>query len=63
MIPYTDYECRLKLEEIQRGDSVVIPANEEHARFMIRVAEHYLDQQRQATFKALTKDYNEQRTT
>ena len=57
MIQYTDQECRFKLEELYSGYAVVLPVSEEHARFMIRVAEFYLDQHRQATFKALTKDY------
>ncbi len=58
MIPYTDYECRLKLEELHRGDSVVIPVSMEHAKFMLRVAQHYIDQQLQETFDALKKDYS-----
>lgn len=58
MIPYTDHECRLKLEELYRGDSVVLPANEEHARFMLRVAQMYINQCKQETWDALTKDYS-----
>lgn len=57
MIPYTDNECRLKLEELYRGDSVVLPSSEEHARFMIRVGQFYLDQKHQETIELLTKDY------
>ena len=57
MIPYTDHECRLKLDELYRGDSVVLPVNEEHARFMLRVAQFYLDQKKKETWEALTKDY------
>ena len=52
MIPYTDHECRLKLEELYNGHSVVLPANEEHARFMLRVTQFYIDQKQQETFKA-----------
>jgi len=40
-----DYE-RIK-EELRRlysGDSVVIPANMEHARFMLRMAQHYISE-------------------
>ena len=59
MIPYTDYECRLKLDELYRGDSVVLPTSEEHARMMIRVAEYFLNEQRLKTFKALAKDYEQ----
>lgn len=62
MIPYTDYEKLLLLEEIERGEKIVIPTSIEHAENMIKVASFYIDQQHQATFKALTKDY-EQRTT
>lgn len=59
MIPYTDHECRLKLEELYDGRSVVIPSSYEHAEFMIRVAKFYIDQQHQKTIDSLTKDYNE----
>jgi hypothetical protein len=55
MIDYTDHECRLKLDELYRGDSVVLPSSEEHAKFMILVAQNYLDQKYQETFDALTK--------
>ena len=57
MIPYTDHECRLKLEELYRGDSVVLPVNEEHARFMLRVAQMYIDQCKKETWDSLAKDY------
>ena len=58
MIDYTDRECRLKLEELYRGDSVVLPANEEHARFMLRVAQYYIDECKKKTWDALTKDHS-----
>lgn len=44
MIPYTDYEKLLLLEEIERGDKVVIPTSIEHAEFMIMVAQAFLNQ-------------------
>ena len=44
MIDYTDHECRLKLDELYEGHSVVLPKNMEHARFMLRVAQMYIDQ-------------------
>jgi hypothetical protein len=44
MIPYTDYECRLALDELYRGDKVVIPSSLEHAKFMKQVAENYIHQ-------------------
>lgn len=57
MIPYTDYECRLALEELYRGDKVVIPSSIEHAKFMLRVAQMYIDQQYQETVDLLKKQY------
>lgn len=57
MIPHTDWERLEILNELERGDKVVIPTSMEHAKFMIQVAQHYIDQQHQATVKALTKDY------
>lgn len=47
MIPYTDYECRLLLDELYRGDKVVIPSSVEHAEFMIKVAQGYINQDKQ----------------
>ena len=58
MIPYTDYECRLKLQELYDGDCVVLPANYEHAQFMLRVAQMYIDQCHQETLDLLTKDHD-----
>ena len=58
MIPYTDYECRLLLDELHRGDKIILPSSIEHAKFMITVAQNYIDQQHQATLDALKKDYS-----
>ncbi len=57
MIPYTDYECRLALDELYRGDKVVIPSSIEHAKFMLKVAQMYIDQQYQETVDLLKKQY------
>lgn len=57
MIPYTDHECRLKLDEIQRGDCVVIPQSIEHAQFMIQVAQSYINQRHNETIELLKKDH------
>lgn len=57
MIPYTDYECRLALEELYRGDKVVIPSSIEHAKFMLKVAQMYIDQQHRETVDLLKKQY------
>lgn len=59
MIPYTDYECRLLLDELHRGDKIVLPSSIEHAKFMIQIAQNYIDQQHQETFDALKKDYTQ----
>ena len=59
MIPHTDYERLELLKEIERGDKVVIPTSMEHAKFMLRVAQFYIDAQHQATFDALKKDYTQ----
>lgn len=47
MIPYTDYECRLLLDELERGEKVIIPSSLEHAEFMIKVAQGYINQHKQ----------------
>jgi len=57
MIPYTDYECRLALDELYRGDKVVIPSSIEHAQFMKMVAENYIRQCYQETIDLLKKEY------
>jgi hypothetical protein len=44
MIPYTDTEKLILLEEIQRGDKVVLPASMEHARYMLMVAQAYINE-------------------
>jgi hypothetical protein len=47
MIPYTDYECRLLLEELERGEKIIIPSSLEHAENMIKVAQGYINQDKQ----------------
>ena len=51
MIPHTDWERLELLNELERGDKIVLPVNEEHARCMIRVGQFYLDQKHKETFK------------
>ena len=58
MIPYTDHECRLKLEELYEGRSVVIPSSIEHAEFMRMIAQHYIDECHKETMDLLKKDYS-----
>jgi len=57
MIPHTPTERLMLLEEIERGDKVVIPTSIEHAKFMIVVAQSYIDAQHQATINLLQKEY------
>lgn len=57
MIPHTDYERLALLDEIERGDKVVIPTSIEHAEFMIMVAKGYINQQHEQTVNLLKKDY------
>ena len=57
MIPHTDWERLELLKEIECGDKVVIPVSIEHAKFMLQVAQFYIDQQHKETFDALKKDY------
>jgi len=55
MIPYTDYECRLLLQELERGEKVVLPSSLEHAEFMIKVAQGYINQHKQEMLDILRK--------
>lgn len=48
MIPYTDHECRLALDELYRGDKVVLPSSMEHAKFMLMVAQQYINAHHQS---------------
>ncbi len=48
MIPYTDHECRLALDELYRGDKVVLPSSMEHAKFMLMVAQQYINEHHNA---------------
>ena len=56
-IPYTDYECRLKLDELHEGRSVVLPSSIEHAEFMIQVAQSYINQRHQEIVDLLKKEH------
>jgi len=57
MIPHTVYERSMLLEEIERGERVVIPVSVEHAEFMIMVAQSYINQDKQEMWDALKKEY------
>lgn len=58
MIPYTNYEKLLLLEEIECGDKIVIPTSYEHAVNMLKVAQDYIAKQHNATWTGLTKNYD-----
>jgi hypothetical protein len=55
MIPHTPTERLILLEEIERGDKVVIPTSIEHAEFMIMVAQGYLNQHKERMMQVLTQ--------
>jgi hypothetical protein len=47
MIPHTDWERLELLKEVERGEKVLIPVSLEHAEFMIKVAQAYINQDKQ----------------
>ena len=53
MIPYTDYEKLALLEEIQRGDKVVLPQSMEHAKFMVMIGQAYINEHHQALMNTI----------
>ena len=53
MIPHTEWERLELLKEIERGDKVVIPTSLEHAKFMLMVAQAYINQNKQEMWEAL----------
>ena len=53
MIPHTTGERLILLEEIERGDKVVIPTSIEHAEFMIMVAQGYINQHKEKMLEVL----------
>jgi hypothetical protein len=56
-IPHTEWERLALLKEIECGDKVVIPTSVEHAKFMIMVAEAYINQDKQEMWDTLKKEY------
>ena len=47
MIPYSDTEKILLLEELERGDKCIIPSSLEHAEFMLKIAQGYINHHKQ----------------
>jgi hypothetical protein len=54
----TDDECRILLEKIYSGDSIVIPVSDEHARNIIQMASYYLDNSHQQTLQVLKHNFD-----
>lgn len=57
MIPHTVYERSMLLEEVERGEKVVVPVSVEHAEFMIKVAQEYIDNHKRQMWNTLKKEY------
>ena len=57
MIPHTVYERSMLLEEVERGEKVIIPVSLEHAEFMIKVAQDYIAKNKQEMWNTLKKEY------
>jgi len=57
VIPYTDYERLALLEELERGEKIILPISENHAYEMIYVAAKYIQDRKNETWVALTKEY------
>ena len=55
MIPHTVYERSILLEEIERGEKVVLPISIEHAEFMITVAQAYINQNKKDMWDVLER--------
>jgi hypothetical protein len=56
MIPHTVYERSMLLEEVERGEKVVVPISLEHAEFMIKVAQDYIARNKKQMLDILMKD-------
>lgn len=46
-----------ELDDLKTGRTVLIPIDEDHARFMITIAQGYLDRHHEQTFNALAREY------
>ena len=51
-------EALNELNDIRTGKSVVIPVDIEHARMMVVVGQHYINECHQETFDALKHNYD-----
>ena len=57
MIPHTEWERLELLKEIECGDKVVIPTSLEHAKFMIMVAQAYINEDKERMISYLKKEH------
>ncbi len=55
-IPYTDQECRTKLQEIYEGRILIIPADLDHAYQMLNLSLMYIRDDRQRVMSYLKQD-------
>lgn len=55
MIPYTDYEKLILLKELEEGEKIIRPSSLEHAEFMIKVAQDYIDNHKRQMMEILKK--------
>ena len=55
MIPHTVYERSMLLEEVERGEKIVIPTSIEHAENMIKVAQDYIANHKRQMIEVLKR--------
>jgi hypothetical protein len=55
-IPYTDQECREKLQDLYEGRTLVIPADLDHAYQMLNLSLMYIRDDQQRVMSYLKQD-------
>jgi hypothetical protein len=55
-IPYTDQECRTKLQDLCEGRTLIIPADLDHAYQMLNLSLMYIRDDRQRVMGYLKQD-------
>lgn len=53
MIPYSDTEKIALLAELERGEKCIIPSSLEHAEFMLKIAQGYIENHKRQMFDIL----------
>ena len=56
IIPYSDDECRTKLQDLYEGRTLVIPADLDHAYQMLNLSLMYIRDDRQRVMSYLKQD-------